>query len=64
MAKNLWRRLSITDRINEAMFPDRFGSEVLEVLLRDQATTFPDFDSIGLKETIGVACWYLWWIRQ
>jgi hypothetical protein len=50
--------------INEALITDRSGSEVLEVLLRDQTTKFPSFDSIGLKETIGIACWYLWWIRR
>jgi hypothetical protein len=39
------------------------GSAILEFLLRDQANALLGVD-IGQKETIGVPCWYLWWIRR
>jgi hypothetical protein len=50
------------DVIDEALIIDRSGSAVLEFLLWDQDKVLPGVD-IGRKETIGVACWYLWWIR-
>jgi hypothetical protein len=27
-------------------------------------TIMPGFNSIGLKEVIGVCSWYLWWMRR
>jgi hypothetical protein len=61
--RDLWRELGILDVIDEALNIDLSGSAILEFLLRAQAKALPGFD-IGEKETIGVACWYLWWIRR
>jgi hypothetical protein len=55
--------LGILDVIDEALNIDLSGSTILEFLLRAQAKALPGFD-IGVKETIGVPCWYLWWIRR
>jgi hypothetical protein len=55
--------LGILDVIDEAINIDLSGSAILEFLLRAHAKALPGFD-IGVKETIGVACWYLWWIRR
>jgi hypothetical protein len=37
---------------------------VLEYLLRLPDNNLPGFDNIGLKETLAIACWDLWWIRR
>jgi ribonuclease HI len=63
-ARDLWDSLGIAEVIEQAVIIDRAGSAVLEFILRDQKRQLPGFTSIGLKETIGVACWYLWWIRR
>jgi hypothetical protein len=50
--------LGILDVIDEAINIDLSGSAILEFLLRDHAKALLGFD-IEVKETIGVACWYL-----
>jgi hypothetical protein len=52
------------DIIDEAAQVDHAGSTVLEFLLRRKDNTFQSVHVIGLKETILVACWYLWWLRR
>jgi ribonuclease HI len=37
---------------------------MLEHILRRQDNSLPGFSDIGLKETVSVACWYLWWLRR
>jgi ribonuclease HI len=56
--------LGILDIITNAVQTDRSGSVVLEVLLRRQDNVLQGFENVGLKETILVTCWYLWWIRR
>jgi hypothetical protein len=56
MARDLWNSLGIADVVDQVVTIDRAGSAVLEFILRDQNRQLPGFDSIGLKETIGVAC--------
>jgi ribonuclease HI len=63
-AMELWSSLGIANTIEEAQLIDRSGSAILEHLLRDEENKFSGFDNIGQNEVIGVACWYLWWIRR
>jgi hypothetical protein len=56
----MWERLGIVEFIDEAMLADRAGSSVLESLLLRRDNIMPGFNSIGLKEVIGVCSWYLW----
>jgi ribonuclease HI len=63
-ARQIWSSLGITNIIDDALLTDRVGSAVLEHLLRGDDATMPSFNDLGLKETIGVACWYIRWIRH
>jgi len=63
-ARELWSLLGLDLLIENAALDDRAGSAVLEALLRRSDNSMPGFENIGLKETIIVACWYLWWIRR
>jgi ribonuclease HI len=63
-AKQLWAALGLSTVIEEACIVDRSGSAVLEFLMREPDRLLPSFDSIGTKETIAVASWYLWWLRR
>jgi hypothetical protein len=64
MAVALWESLGLSTIIDEATSIDRSGSVVLELLLRGHDSIVPGFQSLGLKETITVGCWYLWWMRR
>jgi hypothetical protein len=37
---------------------------VLEYMLRSENKKLLGFDNIDMKETVAVACWYLWWMRR
>jgi ribonuclease HI len=63
-AREVWAALGIQNIIDDAISVDLSGSAVLEFLLRDQTSSMLGFNSINLKETIGVTCWYLWWRRR
>lgn len=63
-ARELWEAIGILDIISDATQTDRSCSVVLEVLLRGLDNMLQGFENVGLKETIMVACWYLWWIRR
>jgi hypothetical protein len=63
-ARELWEAIGISEIINDATQADWAGSVVLEMLLRRQDNTLQGFENVGLKETIVVTCWYLWWIRR
>jgi ribonuclease HI len=63
-AQDMWEALGLQAAINEALQVDRAGSAVLEHLLRRNDNSLPGFDHIGLKETVTVTCWYLWWMRR
>lgn len=56
--------MGIKSHIVDAAHADREGAAVLEHILNSQDNSFPGIDHIGLKETISVACWYIWWIRR
>jgi hypothetical protein len=58
-AREVWAALGIQNIIDDVISVDLFGSAVLEFLLRDRMRSLPGFNSINLKETIGVTCWYL-----
>jgi ribonuclease HI len=62
IVRQLWTSLGLSAIIDEASVIDRSGSVVLEQLMREQDKMLHGFDNIKQKETIGVACWYLWWI--
>lgn len=59
----LWSALNLSHIIEEALRVDRAGSAVLEHLIQLETTSLSGFE-FGLKETIVIACWYLWWIRR
>jgi ribonuclease HI len=63
-AQQIWRDLGLENVIVDASLIDRSGSAVLEHLMREKDIMLPGFDNMGQKETIAVACWYLWWIRR
>lgn len=63
-AKELWRLLGLSQIISEATTEDRFGSIVLEHLLRLPESSMPKMISVELKEGISTTCWYLWWMRR
>jgi hypothetical protein len=64
MRTELWEDLGILESITVALNEDRAGLAVLEFLLRKEDSNVPGFDMLWLKETISVACRYLWWIRR
>jgi hypothetical protein len=43
---------------------DRSGSVILEHLLQCDKKKAPVITLLGLKETIAVNSWYIWWQRQ
>jgi hypothetical protein len=47
----------IENVISEALLIDRSGSVVLEHTFHDIDRKMSGMETIGLKETIGVACW-------
>ena len=63
-AREMWRLLGLDSIMEAASSIDWAGSVVVEYLLRSNNNTMPGFENIGLKETISVACWYLWWLRR
>jgi ribonuclease HI len=63
-AQALWDSLGIRGIIEEALNIDHSGSAVLEFLLMKNDNSIPGFSCVGLKETITIGCWYLWWIRH
>jgi hypothetical protein len=62
--RDLWSTLGLSATIDEASQTDHSGSVILEILLREQDKVMPGYASLGLKEVIGVTCWYIWWIRR
>src|SRR4051812_44022007 len=63
-ALEMWNALGISAIIDDALHTNRSGSTILKGLIRRDDNTFPGMSNIGLKETIIVACWYLWWMRR
>jgi ribonuclease HI len=63
-ARELWSALGLSDIILDSSQVDRAGSAILEHLLGRAEASIPGISDIGLKETIVVACWYIWWIRR
>jgi ribonuclease HI len=63
-AIELWSSLGLQLVIEEAASADMAGSAMLEHILRREDNSLPGFSDIGLKETVSVACWYLWWLRR
>jgi hypothetical protein len=59
----VWRALGLDGFINQALEVDRSGM-ILAEILRDTKTKLPILGQVGLKETVAVAAWYIWWKRQ
>jgi ribonuclease HI len=64
VAEEIWKELRLDSIINEVVGEDRSGSVVLEILLRQPASSMPNMPQIRVQELIGVTCWYLWWLRR
>jgi hypothetical protein len=60
----MWELLGMQEIIEDAIQVDRAGSAVLEHILRREDNVLQRFDHIGLKETVAVTCWYLWWMQR
>jgi ribonuclease HI len=60
----LWESIGISGLINDSILEDRAGSAVLEHLLKREDNHLVGMPNTGMKETIAVACWYLWWLRR
>jgi hypothetical protein len=60
----MWEALGLKETIQEAIVVDRSGSTILEETLRHNFRKPPVLGSLGLKETIVVAAWYIWWQRR
>jgi hypothetical protein len=60
----MWISLGIHEIIDDFMLVDRFGSAVLEAILRSNTRVMPGFDYLGLKEVVAVTAWYIWWVRR
>jgi hypothetical protein len=63
-AQALWDSIRICGIIEDAMIVNCSGSVVLEFLLMKKDNAILGFSCLGLKETITVGCWYLWWIHR
>jgi hypothetical protein len=63
-AKEVWKELGLEDYIKTACDIDHSGSVVLEEILRCPLKNNPVIGLLGLKETILVAGWYIWWQRR
>jgi ribonuclease HI len=63
-AQELWRSLGLHAIIEHAIQNERSGSVALEILLRAEPKGLHGFNSVMVKETIAITCWYLWWIRR
>jgi hypothetical protein len=49
--------------VEDALLCDRAGSAVIEHILCKDEQKYHNLD-LGLKETMMVACWYIWWMRR
>jgi ribonuclease HI len=63
-ANAVWYALGLSEVIDSALSVDRSGSRVLEYLLCEPDKKSPVLGMLGLKESIAVACWYIWWQRR
>jgi hypothetical protein len=54
----------VEDTITAAMHVDRYGSAVLEELLKSNSYVLQGYTSINLQETIVFGVWYIWWTRR
>jgi hypothetical protein len=61
VASDIWQALGVSNLIQSALVTDRSGSAVFQALLSCNGQNYQNFD-MGMRETIAVACWYLWWI--
>jgi hypothetical protein len=60
----IWEALGLHDVIKNAIIVDRSGSVVLEYTLCNQNWQSPVLGTLGLQESVVVACWYIWWQRR
>jgi hypothetical protein len=56
----MWAALGLTTIIDASILNERSGSMVLEQLMHEDEKPMPGYDNINQKETIAIACWYLW----
>jgi ribonuclease HI len=63
-AREVWKSLGLSDYIDQALIGERSGSCVLEEILRRSNQNTPILGMLKIKETIAVACWYVWWQRR
>jgi hypothetical protein len=63
-AKQVWRALGLWSYIKDLCRVDRSGSVILEEILTSPSKQSPVVGLLGLKQTILVAGWYIWWQRR
>jgi ribonuclease HI len=62
-AKEVWRALGLRHVVEPAII-DRSGSVVLEGIICGDIQLPSPIDSVGIKELIATAAWYIWWQRR
>lgn len=63
-AKQIWKKLGLHEIITEVLPIDRSGSVILEELLTQPARQSPILGRLGLRESLLVGAWYIWWQRR
>jgi hypothetical protein len=56
----VWDELGVSNIIQRAILEDRSGCVVLEHLLRLRQPEIPALSSLGVKEVIAAAAWFIW----
>jgi hypothetical protein len=62
-AKQVWRALGLWSYIKDQCRVDHSGSVILEEILTSPSKQSPVVGLLGMKKTILVAGWYIWWKR-
>jgi hypothetical protein len=60
----VWDELGVSNIIQRAILEDRSGCVVLEHLLRLRQPEIPALSSLGVKEVIAAAAWFIWWRQR
>ena len=63
-ARDMWNSLDLTAIIDEAAQEDRADRLYWKFCSNVKGNSVQGLEGIGLKETISISCWYLWWLRR
>jgi hypothetical protein len=63
-AKEIWKKMGLSNIIEEACVIDRSGSAILDNLMMCKFINPLDKNYADLREVIITTAWYIWWIRR